>query len=205
MVVFELVGTEQNPVYQALEIENGNRQYDFLKSIIETSVQINRTNLSHELIKALNYHAIACLHVSAGEYRPCRVTVGNHVPVEHWQVPTQMNMFIDEVNRAWENTDTVTLAAYVLWKLNHVHPFINGNGRTARATAYFVLCAKAGGWMAGQPILPDLIKANHADYVLALQAADASLPTGQIDLRPLHDLLTKLLAQQMAGAVQVTP
>jgi len=47
--------------------------------------------------------------------------------------PSLMNSFINEVNRYWETTDVLSLASYCLWRLNHVHPFINGNGRTARA------------------------------------------------------------------------
>ena len=43
-----------------------------------------------------------------------------------------MDAFVDEVNRRLETADVLTLAAYCLWRLNHIHPFINGNGRTAR-------------------------------------------------------------------------
>lgn len=34
------------------------------------------------------------------------------------------------------------LGAYVLWKLNWIHPFADGNGRTARAVAYVVMSIK---------------------------------------------------------------
>ena len=70
-----------------------------------------------------------------------------------YRVPALMDDFVNTVNRNWEQTDPVVLAAFVLWRLNNIHPFINGNGRTARACAYFVLCVRAGGWLAGQPIL----------------------------------------------------
>ena len=56
-----------------------------------------------------------------------------------------MDDFVNTVNRAWEKADELTLGAYVLWRLNHIHPFINGNGRTARAASYFVICLKLGG------------------------------------------------------------
>ncbi len=108
-----------------------------------------------------------------------------------------MEMFVDEVNRNWDATDPVYLAAFVLWKLNWIHPFINGNGRTARVTAYLVLCLKAGQWLPGETLLPELIRQNRDMYVQALKAADASLPTGQLDLTELHVLLTQLLSQQL--------
>lgn len=199
MIVHELVGSEQNPIYQQLEADNGIRQYDFIRSIVTAALALDRAHLSIEVIKALNYHAISCLHVSAGEFRPCVVSVGTHTPVEFWQVPSHMQMFVDDVNRSWSTTDPLATATYILWKLNHVHPFINGNGRTARATAYFALCLKAGGWLPGGPILPELLRQNRPEYVAALQHADAK--AGQADyLAPLHDLVSRLLGEQLASA-----
>ena len=59
-----------------------------------------------------------------------------------------MDDFVNLINLYWESGDTVRLSAEVLWRLNFIHPFINGNGRTARAACYFVLCVKCG-WMSG--------------------------------------------------------
>jgi Fic family protein len=169
VILFELTGSEQNPVYQELEVSNGNRQYDFLKSIVHAAVAIQRPFLSEHIIKALNFQAITCLHTNAGEYRPCQVVVGNHVPPEHYRVDALMEDFVNVVNRSWESFDPVALAAFVLWRLNFIHPFINGNGRTARAASYFVLCVKIGGWLPGHTILPELIKRDRDAYVEALQ------------------------------------
>lgn len=200
MHIFDLVATESNPVYQELAIANLDRQYDFLRSIVRASVAMKRPMLSLEVMRALNYHAIACLHPSAGEWRPCEVRVGNdYVPPPFWEVPGRMNMFVDEVNRFWESTDPVVLAAFVLWKLNHIHPFVNGNGRTARVTCFFVLCLKFETWLEPQANLPDLIKANRPEYVAALKHADASVLTGNLDLGPLHALLVRLLEQPEAA------
>ena len=202
MFVFELVGSETNPTYNNLAVENLDRQYSFLQSIVETSLQLGQPMLSIEVIRALNYHAIACLHVSPGEFRPCPVTVGSgegafHPPA-HFQVPALMQMFTNEVNRKWDTVDGVTLATYVLWRMNHIHPFVNGNGRTARVSAYFVLCLKAGGWLAGTKLPPERILENRPEYVEALKAADASLAHGQLDISVLHALLSRLLDEQVA-------
>lgn len=109
-----------------------------------------------------------------------------------------MDDFVNMVNRIWETTDAVVLAAYVLWRLNYIHPFINGNGRTARATCYFVLCVKLGNLLPGTKILPELLKENRAAYVAALRHVDASVGPGGPDLTPLHALLSDLLDQQLA-------
>jgi fido (protein-threonine AMPylation protein) len=201
VIVFELVQTENHPVYQTLQVSNGNRQYDFLRSIIQASVDMRKLFLSQHIIKALNFHAITCLHAYSGEYRPCPVTVGQHTPPEFYRVPALMDDFVNVVNRSWETTDPVVLATYVLWRINNIHPFINGNGRTARAACYFALCLKSGGWLSGNTILPELIRQNHAAHVAALQVAhDTFRMTGAPDLTLLHALIAQLVAQQIQTA-----
>jgi fido (protein-threonine AMPylation protein) len=154
MILFELTRSEQHSAYQDLEIANGNRQYDFIRSMVIAALAVQRTFLSQTIIKALNFHAIACLHSHAGEYRPCPVTVDDYALPEHFRVQSLMDDFVNQINVNWLNSDAVALATYVLWRMNNIHPFINGNGRTARAASYFVLCVKAGGWLRGDPILP---------------------------------------------------
>jgi Fic family protein len=204
--VHDLVGTEHHPVYQELAAENLDRQYSFLRSITLASLKLGQPMLSIEVIKALNYHAVSCLHANAGEFRCWPVTVGGassaggYEPPLHIQVPPMMQMFTNFVNRMWELWDPITLAAYVLWRLNFIHPFINGNGRAARAACHFVLCLKAGGWLPGDPILPDLIKANRPEYVARLKAVDATFLAGALDLTALHEFLTRLIDEQIASA-----
>ena len=200
MILFELIGSEGDERYQALEIENGNRQYDFLRSVVGASLSVGRPFLSQHVLKALNFQAITCLHTNAGEYRPCPVFVGNYTPPEHYRVQALMDDFVNMVNRNWETEDPVVLSSYVLWRLNHIHPFINGNGRTARAAAYFVLCVRAGGWLPGAPIMPELIKEERARYVEALREVDGHYNNGSLNLAPLHVLLSELLDRQLASA-----
>jgi hypothetical protein len=206
VIVFELTGREDHPVYQELQIANANRQYDFLRSIVQASLGMGRPFLSQHVIKAFNFQAITCLHTSPGEYRPCPVTVGAHVPPEHYRVAALMDDFVNVVNRNWDTTDAVFLATFVLWRLNNIHPFINGNGRTARAACYFVLCLKAGALLPGETILPELIKLNREEHVVALQHAhDSFSQTGNPDLQPLHAVVTRLVDEQLASAGIVPP
>lgn len=208
MILFEIFGREDHPTYQSLAIANLGRQYDFLRSIVIAAVDAQRLCLSQSIIRALNYHAIACLHTNAGEYRPTKVTVrGTYVPPEHYRIQALMDDFVNDVNRHWEQSDPVYLAAYILWKLNWIHPFINGNGRTARVTCYYVLCLKLGGWLSGEVLLPELIRRERLKpqeqdrYTAALIKADDSITTGtQLDLTDLHKLLSELLAEQMQSA-----
>lgn len=204
MILHEITGTENHSVYQALEAANGSRQYDFLASIVQVSLAIGKQFLSSAVIKALNFHAITCLHTNAGEYRPCRVEIRNgekvkYVPPEHFRVGALMDDFVNTVNRDWEQTDPVVLAAYVLWRVNWIHPFINGNGRTARAACYFVLCLKVGAWLPGVTLLPELLRVERDRYVLALEEADASHAAGHLTLDALIKLISELVERQING------
>lgn len=187
-------GTENHPVYQELQVANVGRQYDFLLSAVAASLKVGKPFLSTYIIKALNFHAITCLHTNAGEFRPCEVTVGNHVPPRFFLVQALMDDFVNTVNRAWEATDPVALAAYVLWRLNHIHPFINGNGRTARASCYFVLCLRLGKLLPGTKLLPELLNRDHNEYEIALRAYDQGISS------PLETLLQRLVQEQIASA-----
>lgn len=204
MILFELTNSEQEPNYQSLQISNGERHYSFLQSVVDTAIKIQKPFLSQVVIKAINFHAIACLHTNAGEFRPCEVVVGTHRPPEWFRVQALMDDFINYVNLNWKEADPLELAAFVLWRMNYIHPFINGNGRTARATAYFILCCKVGGWLPGAKILPELLRENRNEYVIALQRADESYQSGSLDISVLHGLISRLLKEQLNAVVEST-
>jgi hypothetical protein len=197
VIIYDLTQSEENAVYQALVVDNNLRQYDFLKSMVAAAIGMQRPFMSSTLLKAFNFHAIACLHTYAGEWRPCEVKVGPHVPPPWYHVPNMMEDFVNEVNYVWEKFDPIVLASFVLWKLNFIHPFVNGNGRTARAACYFALCTKLGGWLKGETILPESLRKNHDEYVAAIRAADQSLLTGGLDLSKMHALISRLIAEQL--------
>src|SRR4051794_35819408 len=59
-------------------------------------------------------------------------------------VPGLMDQFIVTVHENWYMWSETVLAAYALWRLNWIHLFVEGNGRTARAACYYLLCVKSG-------------------------------------------------------------
>ena len=195
MIIRNIVGPkESHPVYQELERSNGVRHYDFLNSVISTSISIQYNRISHEIIKAVNYHAIACLHENAGEYRKIPVSVnGNDFPPRFEQVPALMDELVSDVNDNWNNVEVVGLASFVMWKINQIHPFVNGNGRTARALCYYILCTKIGIRQLGNLYFPELVKKNFRDqYVLALKESDKS-----DDSTPLANLVREILVKHI--------
>lgn len=194
MDLYEVVGgNEDHPDYKALATANGVRHYDFLNWMIRTAAATNRPWLSHSLIKAINFHAIVGLHHQAGDYRSFEVVVGDHTPPSHYRVQPLMDDFINETNRWWGIIPSTTLAAHALWRINFIHPFVNGNGRTARAVCYFIICATLGGVLPGSPILPEQLRENRVEYVEALKLADLG------NIEPLAKLITELLSKQLAA------
>ena len=216
MIVSEYVRWYENPqsgendsVYRKLSIANSNRQLDFLRSAVECAISLNRPFLSQTLIKALQFHALACLHSHAGEYRPCEVVVSQldgaptYKPPAHYRIPDLMDDFVNQVNWTLYNSDTVTTAAFVLWRLNHIHPFINGNGRTARACCHYVICVKVGRWIAGDFFLPELLNRNKKDYYDAIKYADEQFASNQ----PMDQVLVGLtfLIRKLLGIPPPVP
>ncbi|MEX0971505.1 MAG: Fic family protein [Paracoccaceae bacterium] len=198
--MFDILGGEDNPTYKELEVSNTDRHLSFLKSITETAIRVKKPFLSSQVLRALNYHAIACLHTHPGEYRPCEVGVGDYVPPQMYRVQGLMDDFINTVNLNWTSLDAVSLATFALWRLCNIHPFINGNGRTARAVAHFIICTKYDGWLPGDKVLPQLLKDNRPELILNLQAADESVKKGSLDLSSLFDMVSRLLQEQLNSA-----
>ncbi|WP_271571569.1 Fic family protein [Bradyrhizobium sp. CCBAU 11386] len=83
----------------------------------------------------------------------------------------------DYINDNW-SMSAVHLAAYVLWRLNWIHPFADGNGRTARAVSYVVMSIKLDSLLPGAPTIPEQIAGNKKPYYDALEAADQRLTEG---------------------------
>lgn len=69
----------------------------------------------------------------AGNWRPAGIEIkgSKHQPVGVYLVPEEIEHMCDYVNDNWEKSSPLHLAAYALWKLNWIHPFTDGNGRTA--------------------------------------------------------------------------
>lgn len=205
MILYDLSESEANPSYQALAISNGDRQFSFLQSVVFAAIQTDQPFLSQAILKALNFHAIACLHTNAGEYRPCPVQVAypnpddNYLAPQHYRVHALMDQFINVVNINMKTADPVLLASFVLWRLCAIHPFINGNGRTARAAAYFTICVKSGGWLPGTENMTTLLKA-HEEYNAALKHADLTAKEGNLDLSMVQKVVQESLQLQLDSA-----
>lgn len=81
--------------------------------------------------------------------------------------------------------------------MNWIHPFVEGNGRTARAASYYLLNVRAGGLLGGRKIVPERIRDNRDPYYAALKAADTAWEAGNLDFSVMEDYLAGLLQEQL--------
>jgi Fic family protein len=94
-------------------------------------------------------------------------------------------------------TIQLNVPAYALWRLNWIHPFVEGNGRTARAACYYLLCMKQGRLLPGKKVVPERIRENRGPYYGALEAADAAWDEGNLDVSEMAEYLEGLLKGQL--------
>lgn len=206
MDIYTAVGrTENHPVYSRLATSNLRRQYDFLRSVTRAAIDSGHNQVTEALIRSLNHHAIAGLHAKAGLYRD--YPSGTQDQHGNWtyrappagEVPDLMSEFVEKVNKGWTGPDPLRLASYCVWRVNFIHPFVNGNGRTARALCYFVLSVGMGAPLPGEILLPELIKRRRDEYVAALREVDAADKEGRVEegLLTLIDFVGDRLTEQM--------
>src|SRR5437763_12836601 len=143
-----------------LEARNALEQFDAVISLVEqfTEPEHPPFRLRSSIILQLQRIALKGLSAYAGVFRPAGVDIGGskHKPVEAYLVPSRLEELCDYITDNWAKPP-IHLTAYVLWRLNWIHPFTDGNGRTARAVAYLVLCVRLGYRLPGTKTIPELI------------------------------------------------
>jgi Fic family protein len=183
------------------ETRNVFRQYDAGINTVRTALDRGLFKLRPSLILSLHREALAGISMFAGNYRPAGVAIegSKHEPVGAHLVPELIEEMCDYVNERWEQSTPIHLAAYLMWRLNWIHPFADGNGRTSRILSYIVLSIRAGALLPGTPTIPDQIVDNRGPYFDALDSADAASKAGVVDVSRMEELLGALLARQLAG------
>ena len=187
------------------EAENGLRQFTLALDIIRTYVKDAERPFKLRAGPILQLHRAALdgLHRLAGTFRNTAVKIHGslHQPPEPSFVADEVQAMCEYVNDNWAKS-AVHLASYVLWKMNWIHPFADGNGRTARAVSYVVLSIKLDSLLPGTPTIPEQIAANKDPYYNALEAADKAWIGNKIDVSALETLLGDMLATQLLNAAK---
>lgn len=203
-VADEAVIVEDPEARARQEAANGLRQYNAAMEVVRNHINDSerpfRLRPSHVLM--LNREALKGIERMAGAFRNTKIRIGKsrHVPPDFAAVPEEIEGMCDYVNEHWD-VAPCHLGAYLLWRLNWIHPFVDGNGRTSRMVSYMVLSIRMNSLLPGVPTIPEQISVNKTPYYDALEKADEAWANGeQVDVSELEKLLEGMLAQQLYNA-----
>ena len=188
----------------ALEAENALLQFDEVLDLIDLTVRDGRPfSLRISTILGLHRTAMQSVHPQAGTFRNAPVEIGGskHSPPHEGLVAAKVEDLCEWVNRNWAERSAIELCAYLMWRLNWIHPFADGNGRTTRAVSYLVLCIRSGARLPGCPTIPEQIAADKTPYYDALEALDKSASGDDTNLGPMKELLEAYLQNQLEAVL----
>ena len=149
------------------EVINHKEAIEFVEALVEKGEPVTAHTVRQ-------IHALVLAKIDdeqAGQYRqlPVRIGGAGHEPPESWEVPRFMQELSDWLAAAAQDLHPVVRAAETHHQLVYIHPFIDGNGRTARLVMNLLLMKD------GYP--PTVIrKVDRRSYYSALARADRRDP-----------------------------
>jgi len=186
-------------LYARIQEQNLLRQYDLLVNCIEIGLSKGIEAFDKYTLWSLNAAAVANIAQFGGRFRDVPIYVGNHIPPHFDRVPNHVDQFLSMVHENWDLHDHPTiLPAFALWRLNWIHPFVEGNGRTARAACYYLIFMRQGKLLPGRKTVPERIRENRNPYYAALAEADRHWAEGHFNVNALASYLEGLLGNQLS-------
>lgn len=188
------------------EAENGVRQFKHALEIIGQNIVADGSNfkLKQSLLLDLHKEALDGIHPLAGTYRNSRVFIdqSSHCPPRASDVADHVAEMCKYVNENWNERNACHLSAYLMWRINWIHPFADGNGRTARVVSYTVMSIKLNALLPGNPTIPDMIASNKNPYYVALEKADKAWRLEEFNISAMEKMMEQLLEAQLHSAVR---
>jgi excisionase family DNA binding protein len=166
LVINEGITIKGKPLKDHLEAKDHYAALEYLYDLIDKD---KKHTISEMLIK--NLHQIIVQENDkewAGRYRNANVIIGGakHTPPDALQVPQKMRNLISWLIVQKNKINIIELSALLHHKLVHIHPFFDGNGRTARLTMNLLLM------QAGYPLVV-ILKQDRKKYYDVLSKADS--------------------------------
>lgn len=146
------------------EVTNHKDAIEYVESLVDKKEPISAFHVRqiHKLVLS------QIDNENAGQYRKTEVRIAGakHIPPEAWDIPQQMTDWETWLKTSKKNVHPIELAAQAHHKLVAIHPFIDGNGRTARLVMNLIL------FRAGYPPAV-ILRVNRKQYYQVLMQADA--------------------------------
>ena len=186
LVINEGITIKGKPLKDHLEAKDHQAALEYLYDLVDKD---KKHTISEMLI--CNLHQIIIQETDkewAGRYRNADVIIGGakHTPPDALQVPQKMRDLITWLNAQKNKDNIIELSALLHHKLVHIHPFFDGNGRTARLTMNLLLM------QAGYPPLVIKMEERRA-YLEYLEKADKG------DKEPFYLFIAEHVKQTLAS------
>lgn len=167
------------PLKDHYEAIGHSQAYDLLYKLAKNG-DITEKNILH-LHKLFYYHIDTKL---AGRYRKVQVfiTGSDFYPPPASKVPSLMKKFTDSMPALKKKRHPVEYAALLHLELVTIHPFVDGNGRTARLLMNLALLQAGYGITIISPVL-------RRDYITAIIKSQ----TKQKDVKPFVNLISAMV------------
>jgi len=165
LVLSEGITIKGKSLKEHLEAKNHHEALEFIFEQVEHDSQ---HTISEHLIRELQSLVIGSIDRSiAGTYRDVEVaiTASSHQPPLATEILSKMADLIKWFHKEQSKLNPVELAAILHHKLVNIHPFADGNGRTARLLMNIILL------QAGYPLVI-ILKNDRRKYYDTLSLAD---------------------------------
>ncbi len=168
------------PLRYCYEATGHARAYDYMISVARGGA----FDITEEVILKLHklfYSGIDSEY--AGRYRDIQVfiTGTEYLPPTSEDVPNMMMEFVEKLKKCKETMHPIEYAVYAHRRLVDIHPFVDGNGRTARLLMNLILVNRGYVAVSISPVL-------RFEYMQALQAA-------QKKSKPSDEAFVRLIAE----------
>ena len=187
LVLKEGIDISDKPIKDSLEVKNLGLAFDFLYELSKADVQLSENYIRqiHKLIVGDEES------LRPGDYRSIGVIItgSEHKPPEPFEVPIKMTELIEWV-KLNKDTNPIIVAAIAHHEFVKIHPFVDGNGRTARIILNLLLLQK------GFPIC-NIKRTERPDYYNALSSADNG------NYEPIIDIVASNCIELFAEYVRV--
>ncbi|MBM3303518.1 MAG: Fic family protein [Candidatus Aenigmarchaeota archaeon] len=182
LVIEEGITIGGKPLREHFEATNHQKAFEFLESITSKS-----HTLTEDTVKQIHKIILSKIEDEyAGRYRELNVRILGAIksPPRYEKVPDLMEGFIDRVNKNPDKLSAIEMAAYIHYKFVEIHPFVDGNGRTARLLMNLFLMRH------GYPVTL-VLKVDRKKYYDCLRRAD------QEDMVPFYNFIGRCVERSL--------
>jgi Fic family protein len=137
LVVNEGISVPGKRIIELLEAKNHAQALAYIETL---SQQITINQITQDHILKIHHIILSGINDNyAGNYRtmPVRITGSQTILPNHVKVPDLMNQLEDRIKQTQD--DPITIACDLHYDFVTIHPFADGNGRTARLLFNLVL------------------------------------------------------------------